>query len=507
VAEPTARREIEIRLKFLADAAAGSAAMKQLAADAQRLDTVAKRAGTSVGNVWEQATAGGKLRSSAGGMGGVVGGIGSGISNLAQGGMFGNTMGMVAGRVGMTGGLGIAGGIGLAALAGQQYMQTATSVVNTANDPYLTSQEKYRAFARQLPFGETIQGYFDAYDGRKGAYQEAEEEFQRKRMRSGVSNQIDTFNMGYNPQQFALDARAQGLARATPVNEGYINRSTSAGEKEYRDRQRLIPIEKEIAKAQRESTVATVQRVASQKEMEKLDRQSRDYQNEMAKLREREEKGPQSGPKRQEILNSISATKETIENIENRRRQAAEMVAGAKNAEGQAVARVSMAEASRFRSNAESLEGKAERAESGAQRLGGMDRFARAGAIQSLKLLQQFGPDYLDPSQLAQAQSLAPQTVAKILGKQGSGLADFSELREIAPLDFEGDPETLRREAADEREKFSRRELDAETKLAETAASAGREMGMQVVRAMRDAFMEAINGLKNELTRARGPGT
>jgi hypothetical protein len=523
VAEPTARREIEIRLKFLADAAAGSAAMKQLAADAQRLDTVAKKAGTSVGNVWEQATAGGKLRSNAGGTGGVVGSIGSGISNLAQSGMFGSTAGMVAGRM-SSGLMGAAAGIGLAAFAGQQLAQQATQAINTYNDPYLNTAQKGRALARQLPFGETAQGFFDAYDGRKAFFANQSEAYQRERAVVSGRSELRSFDMSYNPQQFAQEERARGLRAAKPITEGYIDRSTVEGEKQFRDRQRILPIEKEIAKAERETAVAAERRLKSQKEMDKLYREEVELRDTISKAeargsgRDRESlltkaqvsllgrRGEEESDYRKVArdLDLISTSREDLKDVVAKRREAARSVSEATAAEAESRYRLGMTGVGRLRSDAESLENKAALAAGGAQRLGGMDRFARAGAVQSLELLQKFGPDYLDPSQLAQAQSLAPQTVAKILEKQGAGSAEFNRLRELAPVDYAGDPETLRREASEKRDEASRKELDLEATMAETTASAGRELGRAVADSIRDVVNEAIKTIKNELMRAKG---
>ncbi len=56
-------------------------------------------------------------------------------------------------------------------------------------------------------------------------------------------------------QQFEMDTRARVLAEAKPILMGQIDRSTSAGEREFQEKSRLLPIERDIARAEREEEI------------------------------------------------------------------------------------------------------------------------------------------------------------------------------------------------------------------------------------------------------------
>jgi hypothetical protein len=132
-----------------------------------------------------------------------------------------------------------------------------------------------------------------------------------------------------------------------------------------------------------------------------------------------------------------------------------------------------------------------------------MQPWDRADAVYNLELLQRFGPDMLAPEQLAAAQGIAPQTVAKILEQRGRQTGEFQRLQQLAPADFAGDPNDLRTRASELRDQQVKQQLELERVMAEGAAEAGEKMGAAVVDAMQQVVDMAIKTIRTRLLQAK----
>lgn len=492
------KKEIELRLKVTADAGAGVKALDDVAKAAERV---------------EKAT--GKAERALGGGGG--GGSGGGGGNSGGSGGSSGLLGKIAG-------LSVAG-VGL-----QQILSRAGQAAEIMGDSFASSEQKARGLFRLLPLGQTVQGLYDAFSGRKDAFQRAEVAHRQNMV--GVQGEVGRmgFELGYNPQQAGLEARAAGLAGASPILEGSSDRSTAVGEKAFRDKTRMLSIERDSAKAEREAAVATSQRVAAQRELGGLESRSLALQDKRTKLEKELAGSPgvrvaptgntlldryagyagaasssaPGGVDRQRLMNELAATDAEIASVGTLRRNAGESVAEFRKREAQAKNNAGMMGVRRLNAEAGQLEEDAANAAGGAQRLGGMDRFGRADAVQSLEMLQRFGPDMLDPSQIAAASSIAPQTVAKILERSGRGSAEFSRLQTLAPADFAGDPDALRRLAGEKRDEAAAKELELEKSLADTAVSAGRDLGALISKIMKEMTDAAREQIEKDMRRLRG---
>jgi hypothetical protein len=311
--------------------------------------------------------------------------------------------------------------------------------------------------------------------------------------------QLAAFRMGFNPRQAGLAARAAGLANAAPMLEGYSDRSTALGEREFQEKQRLLQVDREIAKAERESAAASAQRAASEKEVAKIQREAVFLSNQRSRLVATR---PGGGVERQTNIQQTLEIQERIGLNAQKQQQAAQQLAASREQEARSAYATGGLRVQRLNAEAGILEGKADSAAAGATRLGGMDPFRRSEAVYALELLQRFGPDAIGPEMLAAAQSVAPQTVARLLQSRGERTGEFARLRQLAPAEY-GDVGSLRGEAAGLRDEAVKLQLELDKKLAEAAADAGEKLGDAVTKALEQAIDKAIGVIVTRLLQGK----
>ncbi len=368
-----------------------------------------------------------------------------------------------------------------------------------AHDTFMTGDQQNRALFRKfVPFGETIQGSVDGISGRKAAYERAD--LASRQRAAEASGRVDVAGtmVGLNPELAGHSARAGLLGGASPILEGASDRSTAMGETAFRDRQRMLPLERESAKAEREAAVATAQRVSAGTELVKVENRMAELQNKRSKLqRELEQHG--SGAGRQRVLHQLSETENELQGMGGVQRQARMGVYQSAQQEAEARRAAGMVGVRKLQAEASGLEEDAAAAAGGARQLGGMGRSKRMDGVNALRRLQTYGPELVGQADLAAAQAIAPQTVGKILERHGAGTAEFATLRDLAPADFAGDPEELRKKAAAKRDEATKKELDLEREAARAGDAAGRDLGAAMSTMMKTLVESAKREMHNQL--------
>jgi hypothetical protein len=602
MAESTAKKELELRLKVVADNSGGNRAMQELAKQTEKVEQAASKAQKALAGVFgyspggvagaaapgaaaaagampgpqaaattlqrtietlnrtmgetlrfdkEQAVKQERMRESqqaakkeaertrAANAPGVFGG-------LAQAGVFGGSADMAATAFG-AGNLGgiarIAGAVGLA----YQGLRTSTALMETANDPFMTGAQKSREMFRQLPFGETIQGFGDAVSGRKAAFAKEEARHQKDLARAQGYGDILGFTANDRIGQARLNARADQLSR--PETEarlmgGFISESiVSGGGRAYQEARQRQEFDRQRMSADIESNTANAARMEAERQEGRISGEEKYWKDRADQLQRELEGAPEGGPTRRPSdflppalrtgiigsfyggkLDAMAGFKPGVESGVDRQRilnERDEALARARiaNEQGQGMARTTAeareaeakAEANRrrvgiarLRGEADILSDQAATSATGARKLGAMDAFDRADAIQNLRILQTQGPEALDPDQLASAQALAPQRVGQILEQQGARTREFQELQAVAPEDFAGDPEKLRREAEAKRNEAARQELGTDRDLAQGAARVGEQFGDKFVKLLEQALDTMLRKIQNDLVRGKG---
>jgi hypothetical protein len=475
-----ARKDLELRLRVVADAQQGVQAMNQLAQAAQRVEHAGARASAALAG-----------RPVIGSPTGAALGLGLGA-------------GGVPGMAGGAGGMSFMG-FGKAAfgyLAAQQTIERIGNVGGILRDPFTTNTQTARSLFRQLPLGETLQGAYDSLSGRKANM--ALEDFRFQQAQAGIPGELREIGYGATSraQQAGLAARAAGLARSSPILEGYSNRSTALGQREFEEKQRLLPIQRDIARAEVEASAASAERVQAAKELQGIERRSREEAERRVGL-ERRLADTGGGVDRQRVLNEIAESQRRTTGLAELKSAAAERSGAAARAAAEAAYGVGRGRVQSSLAQAGILEGRAASAASGAARLGAMDPFERSNALYSLDLLKRYGPDMLSPEQKSAAASLAPQTANKIFEQRGAAAGEFQQLQRIAPADFAGNPDDLRRRAGELRDDAAKSQLELDRSLADASVSAASEIAKAVTEAMRLISAETVRQIKTELLRGK----
>ena len=209
MAEPRARRELELRLKVTTDAAAAKAGMDQLAQSAERAEratTKAQRAATAGGG----GVVGG--RAATGGMTGVVGGTAAPAGGGVRG-FVGGAGEMLAARFGITPGI---AGPAAAALVAAQAARTGKVAADAYQDEMLTAGQRARKIVGSVAGGDTFLSFADTFTGRGRDMIRAQEEGQRA---AAVMSLIQSARMnGHDPYAYLKDVLAHSGALSENSN-------------------------------------------------------------------------------------------------------------------------------------------------------------------------------------------------------------------------------------------------------------------------------------------------
>lgn len=386
--------------------------------------------------------------------------------------------------------------IAAAGALGSAGLQTARIL----QDPYSTGTQMGRSFLRDVvPGGSTALSISDTVTGRAAEMEKAKVGGEVGGIRAGTRAELEAFRAQHNVQQAGLTSRAESFGRSRAVLPPDMARDSAAGERAFREESRLYPLRVQAARAEREATAASRERLAADQEMNKLASRGKDLDSERLKLTKalRDE---DSGPGRERILRGLQVSEQEIQANQQAQRQAIQTRAEARNRETGARADVARNQAAQFGAQAENLEERAARSAGGARSLGMMNPLERRQAAMAVEAAQQFGLDALPPELKALAAQIAPETVGKQAEKLGAGTDEFKRLSAVAPADFAGDPEKLRQEAAEMRRKQAEKEFDADKMVATTAASVGKDMAKaveSVIKTIGESFERTLfNNLK-----------
>jgi hypothetical protein len=387
------------------------------------------------------------------------------------------------------------------ALAVGHLVQATTETARDVFNPYVTSgQAERNAFRNFAPFGGRVQDLVDALSGRTGRMQAADVQGRFGAAEVGFRSEVAGMQLGLNPILAGRSQFAGAFNRQQAVLPPVVDRTTGLGEREFREASRLVPLKQQVLQAERQTAAAVGERLQSQIELGKLEQRGKDLQTERFRI-ERRISQEQTGPERLKALRDMENLNQEVQNNANLQKQARQQVYESSVKEAQARGEV---ERTRIRADligrAENLEERAGMAAGTARRLGVMNPIEQAMAVQSVRLLEQYGPQNLPPEIVQQALSIAPEKSGKLVEQAGARSRAFQELREVAPEDAAGSPEELRRQAAELRQQAAKREFDIDRTVARTVADSGRDLGeffTATFRSFTDAVKREVeNGLR-----------
>lgn len=397
--------------------------------------------------------------------------------------------------------LAVAGSVASAGLNG------AEKVAGYAYDKYSTNEQIGRQAVRDfVPGGARVQRFVDAMTGRAAGYEQAAIDAQMRSAEGQYRGRLASFEQSYNPQQagregYARAARGQGAVLPT-----VFDRSSAVGERAYREEQRLLPLKREQAKAEREYAAATSERLSAQQELNKANDRARALEQQRAKLeRELARDGNQSGVSRQNVLYRIQNVNQELAGARANQQSAVQQSAAARGREAEAGGAARLARArTQLLGQADVLDDRAQTALGAASRLGGMSPFDRMQGLQAARLIADRGSVEGLPQEVVQsALAFAPQTVGKIVQQTGAQ-SEAYRLGAADPrlaADFPaGDPNSLQKQADELRKQFSEAEdsinKQVSSALAASFRNVGRDIGAALAKSLQDMKAEIINTVR-----------
>ncbi len=433
--------------------------------------------------------------------------------SYSQSGMsgIGHRMAGIGGMASGAKGLGFAGAAGAMskaagpagfAIAG---MDAAASGARIMNDPFATGDQKARSFAKMAPGGETVMNWADSFSGRAAGMEM--NKFDAQKRSAGVSAALEhsAFAMSYNPQQAGYSATAAAYRGGSAVTGGVHDRSTTAGRTAAEDAQKMLPYRQATAKAEREMATATAQRVASQKDLNGLEKAEYRVIQDIAKMSKQLDDEGGSGVDRDAKVKLLNAKIQEGEGINAQVKQAAQSLRSARGQEAQAGGEYSKAQSrEKLLGQADILGGRAAEAQQTARSLGGMNPMERQQAFDVMKMIKDGAdPDMVPPQLKALAQQAFPAEFSAAIEEKGRSSGVMGQAT-AAGFRGAGDYVALGKQADTLREQAGKEEYAADTKIAATMERSGQELGNATVAAMQRGLGIAIAKIKNAFIEGRG---
>lgn len=387
-------------------------------------------------------------------------------------------------------------------IAVTQAVEAGAAIARAVNDSFSTTGQAARGLFRDIvPGGAWAQRTVDSFSGRAAGMEQSRFRAEQQQAAFDKEARLSSVMMGLNPQLAGVAERSRGLGAASPILMGAIDRSTGVGERDFREQSRLLPLKREIAKADRESQVATVSRVKAEEELGKLTTRANTLTKERAELTNRLNRDQGSGVERQRMIDRLRTVNEAANSTGELQMQARMNVYQERLREGQAQGSASAARAAEKEAQAANLEERATTAAGSATTLGMMNPFDRARSVDAVKMLQSAKGDISQlPPDLAQlALSVSGESGRRMVEGFGAKTSEYKQLSGLLPAEFGGDPETLRRQAGAARDEAEREKMKGEAAMARSAERAGEGLGDAISAAMERFLQAALIRIENNM--------
>jgi hypothetical protein len=362
--------------------------------------------------------------------------------------------------------------------AAMQGLQQATRVGNVAQDPFATDEMKARSLFKMIPGADTILNFKDMVTGRQAGMERARYEGEIDRTQSRAQIELSAFRLHNVPQQAGYQALAQSYGGQSAVTAGVFDRTTAAGKTAYEDAQRLLPLRKETARLERESASATAQRLASEREFERVAKTENVLIRERAAVQRQISEGG-SGVEYQKLLERDKTLALEIEGANHQVRQAKQQVVSSTREELTTRAEYQRAQVREdLLGRAENLEARGQRAEASAGRIARINPFQRQIALDTAKALRAGeNPDLIPDQFISLAQQAFPDETSAALNRYGAGLSQTREAQRLGFRDTPGDFGDLYKEADTLKQQAGKKEFTIDEATANQITAAGADLG------------------------------
>lgn len=381
----------------------------------------------------------------------------------------------------------------------------AEKVAGYAYDKYSTGAQLGRQAVRDfVPGGERVQRFVDAMTGRAAGYEQAAIDSQMRGAEGQYRNRLAGFEQGYNPQQAGREGYARAAAGQRAVLPTVFDRSSAVGERAYREEQRLLPLKREQAKAEREYAQATAERLSAQQELNKASARARALEGERANLERDLQRGEnQSGVSRQNVLLKIRNINTDLSGAYANQQTAIQQSAAARGREAEAGGAARLARArTDLLGRADVLDERAQTARSTASGLGALNPFEQMQAVQAAAFIAERGSVAGLPPELVQMGLTGGRKAVSAIIEQSGMNSEAYKLGAANPLlaaDFPtGDPNALQKEADTLRQQFAEVEDSVNKQVASALAASFKNVGKEIGQAMRQELLK----MKDDIIRA-----
>lgn len=415
------------------------------------------------------------------------------------------------GQAGFSGAAGLARGAAIPFAVAGAAASGAEKIAGYAYDKYSTNEQIGRQAVRDfVPGGARVQQFVDAMTGRAAGYEQADIDAKKRIAMGNNRNQVASFELGYNPQQAGREAYSAAYQKQAAVLPSVMDRSSAVGERAYREEQRMLPLKREQAKAEREYATATAERLSAQKELNKTTERARALENQRdGFLRELKQSGNQSGASRQDVLKKIETANIELGGVNSLRQRAATAEAEARAKEARASGEMDTARVRTMLGRADVLDERAQTAKGTARRLGGMNPLEQMQAVQAAALVAERGStEGLPPEFVQLAQMGAEKTVGKVIEQTGmnSQAYQMGAANPLLAADFPTtDPNSLQKEADTLRRDAAQQEDEIAKRVAQQTATAFRGLGKAIGDALSSELNKALTDIMNAIRIAKNP--
>jgi len=311
----------------------------------------------------------------------------------------------------------------------------------------------------------------------------------------------------YNPEQAHYRGMAAAYASGSAVTAGIYNRGTTSGRLQYEDAQRQLPYRQATAKAERDMAASTAQRLAAQKELNRLEGTENQLRSKLVQVEKELGEGG-SGVDRQVLHETHKVITSQLEGYNSQVRQAKQAVVSAIRGESQAGGELGKAKMrEKLLGQADMLQSRGMEQQATAGRLGGMDPLNRQQAFDAMKMLKD-NPNNFDampPELKALAQQAFPAEFATIQEETGRK-SSVNAQATAAGFRGAGDYVKTFKEEDTLRQQAGKEEYGIESKTSRELEKAGADLGDVIVKAMLRGLSTAQSKVKNTFLEGRNAG-
>lgn len=430
--------------------------------------------------------------------------------------------------------------IGAAVAAVDAAATAAAKVADQLNDRYASDAQKARRlFADIVPGGAKAMGLYDSFTGRAAQMTELQIQHQERSQANRIYAERERFQAAEYQELYGAEARAKALgvdlgpgakrlgergdltaeqragARGAAVTLGQVDRSTAAGEREYQNKMRLLPIDQRLAQLEVQKKGASQERLTAEVKLNEVLKRQADTRRDREDLQRRVTNATTRGDVADRMWGvaraavvgdslsdaeraaKLSNTLERENDLAQQAKEQGHRVRDARQREIEADKAMAMARADRLRAEAANREALAESAAGRAQSLGRQDPGQRALNASLAAAARQMRPEDLAyaPDFLKQGfEAFDPAAAQKAFERAGASTPEFRQGQREAPESFgpQGStPESLRQEAI-----AGGREADRAVREAEAEAAT---RTVDAVKSLANTIVDAIQSLESRI--------